>query len=239
MRRTLITSAAALALAGCHFGGKAESRDAGPDTSRSYDVGQFDRIEVAGPYEVAVTTGGATQVAASGGANLLDETDVMVKDGALVIRPKKRKGVRFNWRDDKARFAVNVAALRGAAIAGSGGVSVDKVTGDFEGEVAGSGSIGVGEMSGGRTSVEIAGSGEFTGSGKVDALDVEIAGSGDVNLAGLTAKTAAISIAGSGNVRANASETAEVNIMGSGDVELGGGAKCTVKKAGSGNVRCN
>ena len=239
MRRLLIASSAALALAGCHFGGRAESREAGPETSRTYQVGQFDRIEVMGPYDVAVTTGGATQVAASGGANLLDETEVTVEEGALVIRPKKRKGMRFHWKDGKARFAVNVAALRGAAIAGSGGVSVDKVAGDFEGEVAGSGSIGVGALSGGRTSIEIAGSGEFTGSGQVDALDVEIAGSGDVNLAGLTAKTADISIAGSGNVRANATSTAQVKIMGSGDVELGGGAKCTVKKAGSGNVRCH
>ena len=239
MRRALITSATALALASCTFGGRAETREAGPETSRNYQVGQFERIEVMGPYEVAVTTGGATQVAASGGANLLDETEVVVEDGALVIKPKKRKGVRFNWRDGKARFAVNVAALRGAAIAGSGDVSVDKVSGDFAGEVAGSGSIGIGALSGGRTSIEIAGSGEFTGSGQVDSLDVGIAGSGDVNLAGLTAKTADISIAGSGNVRANASDTAQVNIMGSGDVELGGGAKCTVKKAGSGNVRCS
>lgn len=239
MHRLLIASSAALALAGCHVGGRAETREAGPETGRNYQVGQFDRIEVMGPYEVAVTTGGATRVAASGGANLLDETDVLVEDGALVIRPKKRKGMRFNWRNGKAQFAINVEALRGAAIAGSGDVMVDKVVGDFSGEVAGSGSIGVAALSGGKTSIEIAGSGEFTGSGQVEALDVEIAGSGDVNLAGLSARTADISIAGSGNVRANASDTAEVKIMGSGDVELGGGAKCTVKKAGSGNVRCS
>ena len=239
MNRIVILSTAALALAGCHVGGKTESREAGPETSRNYQVGQFDRIAVAGPYDVAVTTGGETQVAASGGASLLEETDVLVEDGELIIRPKKHKGMRFHWKNGKAHFAVNVAALRGASIAGSGDVSVDKVDGDFEGDVAGSGSIGVAAIKGGKTSVNIAGSGEFTGSGSAEALDVDIAGSGDVNLAGLTAKTADISIAGSGNVRANATETAQVSIMGSGDVELGGGAKCTVKKAGSGNVRCN
>jgi hypothetical protein len=238
-RIAILSVTTALALAGCHAGGKTESRDAGPETSRTYQVGQFDRIAVAGPYDVAVTTGGDTQVAGSGGANLLEETEVLVEDGELVIRPKKHKGMRFHWNNGKARFAVNVAALRGASIAGSGDVSVDKVDGDFEGEVAGSGSIGVAAFNGGKTKVGIAGSGEFTGSGAVDALDVSIAGSGDVNLAGLTAKTADVSIAGSGNVRANATETAEVSIMGSGDVELGGGAKCNVKKAGSGNVRCH
>ncbi|WP_162888176.1 head GIN domain-containing protein [Sphingomonas mesophila] len=239
MRRLLFATAAMIAVAGCNVGGRAETRDAGPEVSRNYGVGGFDRIEVMGPYDVAVTTGGATRVAASGGANLLDETEVLVEKGALVIRPKKHKGMRFNWNDGKARFAINVEALRGAAIAGSGDVSVDKVAGDFDGEVAGSGSIGVGALSGGRTRVEIAGSGEFTAAGQVEALEVDIAGSGDVDMQGLKARTADISIAGSGNVRANASETAAVNIMGSGDVELGGGAKCTVKKAGSGNVRCN
>ena len=239
MKGIVLASTAALALAGCHFGGRAESRDAGPQTSRTYQVGQFDKIEVMGPYDVAVTTGGATNVAASGGANLLDETEVVVEDGALVIRPKKHKGKRFSWNGGKANFAVNVEALRGASIAGSGDVSVDKVDGDFESEVAGSGSIGVAAMNGGKAKVAIAGSGEVTAAGQVQELEVDIAGSGDVNLAALTAKTAEISIAGSGNVRANATETADVNIMGSGDVELGGGAKCNVSKAGSGNVRCH
>ena len=239
MIRNALLSTAALTLAACHVGGHTESRDAGPQTTREYSVGQFDRIEVAGPYDVAVTTGGATRVAGSGGANLLEETDVLVEDGALVIRPKKHKGVRFNWNHGKANFAVNVEALRGASIAGSGDVSIDKVSGDFESSVAGSGSIGVAAMSGGKSKVEIAGSGEVTASGAVDALDVSIAGSGDVNLGGLTAKTADISIAGSGNVRANATETADVSIMGSGDVDLGGGAKCKISKAGSGNVTCH
>ena len=77
-------------------------------------------------------------------SNLLDETDVVVEDGTLKIMPKKRKGIRFNWHDGKAVFTVNAAALHGAAIAGSGGVNVDKVAGDFEGDVAGSGDLKLG-----------------------------------------------------------------------------------------------
>lgn len=237
MRRLLLSSAALIMLAGCNAG-RAESRDVGPEVSRAYPVGAFERISVAGPYDVAVTSGGASRVTASGGADLLDETEVVVEDGALVIRPKKHRGMRFNWRGPDARFVVNVAALKGASISGSGDISVDKVNGDFTGKVAGSGSIGIGAMSGGTTDIDIAGSGEFTASGAVDAIDVDIAGSGDVDVPGLRARTATISIAGSGNVRAFASDTAEVKIMGSGDVDLAGGAKCSVKKMGSGDVRC-
>ena len=235
-----IASLAAVGLlaAGCHVGADAEDRDAGPEVSRSYQVGAFDRLEVAGPYDVNVVTGGQAGVSAKGGENLLAETEVIVEGNVLKIQPKKKKGIRWNWRNGKAVFTVNAAALRGASIAGSGGVSVDKVAGDFEGEVAGSGDLKVGQVAGGRVKFDIAGSGGVEAAGTADAVDISIAGSGDIDLGGLSSRNADVSIAGSGNVKANASDSANVSIMGSGDVEIKGGAKCTVSKAGSGDVRC-
>lgn len=231
-------AAAALLAGACHVGADAEERDAGPEVSRTYQVGAFDKIAVAGPYEVSVVTGGQPGVSAKGGQNLLEETEVVVEDGTLKIKPKKRKGVRFNWRNGKAVFTVNAAAIHGAAIAGSGGIHVDKVAGDFEGDVAGSGDLRIGAVAGGKVKLAIAGSGDVEVSGKADSVELSIAGSGDIRTAGLATRTAEISIAGSGNVEANASESADVSIMGSGDVRVQGGAKCTVSKAGSGNVVC-
>jgi len=231
-------AAIGLLAAGCHVGADAEDREAGAEVSRSYQVGAFDRLEVAGPYEVNVVTGGQSGVTAKGGENLLAETEVIVENNVLKIQPRKKNGVRWNWRNGKAVFTVNAASLHGASLAGSGGVTVDKVAGDFEGEVAGSGGLKVGQIAGGNVKFDIAGSGAVEAAGKADAVDISIAGSGDINLGGLASRTTAVSIAGSGNVRANASESANVSIMGSGDVDISGGAKCKVSKAGSGNVRC-
>jgi hypothetical protein len=233
----LATTAIALFATGCHAY-REENREAGPTTTRTYQVGAFDKIEVAGPYEVKVVTGGQPSVSASGGANLLDETEVVVDGDTLEIKPRKQRGIRWHWSGGKAQFTVNVAALRGAAIAGSGGISVDKVAGDFEGDVAGSGDLNLASVNGGKIKLAIAGSGGVKAAGKADSVDISIAGSGDVDAKGLASRTAEVSIAGSGNVTANASETADVSIMGSGDVDLTGGAKCKVSKAGSGNVRC-
>lgn len=240
MRRFLIpaSTAIALAAAGCHVSADAEDRDAGPKVDRSYQVAAFSKIAVAGPYEVKVVTGGAPGVSARGGENLLNETEVVVDGDTLEIRPKKRKGFHWNWNNGIAEFTVNAAALRAAAIAGSGGITVDKINGDFEGDVAGSGDLRLPAVTGGKIKLAIAGSGEVHAAGKADSVEVSIAGSGDVDARDLAARTADVSIAGSGNVAANASETADVSIMGSGDVDLTGGAKCTVSKAGSGNVHC-
>lgn len=219
-------------------GAGAKDRDAGPEVTRNYQVGAFDKVAVAGPYEVNVVTGGKGGVTARGGQHLLDETEVVVDGDTLEIRPKKKSGMRWSWGGGKAVFTVNAAALRGVAIAGSGGVTVDKVAGDFEGDVAGSGDLRIGQMEGGKATFAIAGSGDIEVAGKADAVELSIAGSGDIRAAGLTARTAEVTIMGSGNVAANASESAEVSMAGSGNVDISGGAKCSVSKAGSGNVNC-
>jgi hypothetical protein len=236
--RFAYVAAVALLAGACHVGADAEERDPGPEVTRNYQVGAFDKIAVAGPYDVNVVTGSQGAVSAKGGENLLEETEVVVEDGTLKIKPKKRKGIRWNWRSGKAVFTVNAAAIRGAAIAGSGGINVDKVAGDFDGDVAGSGDLKIGQVAGGKIKLAIAGSGDVEAAGKADSVELSIAGSGDMRTGGLATRTADVSIAGSGNVEANASETADVSIMGSGDVRIQGGAKCSISKAGSGNVVC-
>jgi len=238
---TFAIAASALLAGGCHFSDHAEARDAGPTVDRTYQVGSFDRIAVAGPYEVTVKTGGQPGVTAHGGEAILAETDIIVENGELKIIPKKKNGIRWNWgRDGKVRVEVSAPSLREATIAGSGGIQVDRVAGgDFEGTVAGSGNLGIAQMDAGKAEFSVAGSGNVRASGTARALDLSIAGSGDVDLSELTATDASVSIAGSGNVRARATGTADVSIMGSGDVELTGGAKCDVSKHGSGNVRCS
>ena len=239
IRTATLTVAAALAVSACHVGADAEERDPGSTVSRNYQLGAFDKIEVAGPYEVTIATGGAPGASATGGDKLLDETEVVVDGDTLKIRPKKKSGIRWLWgKRGKAQFTVTTAVLRGAEIAGSGKVAVDKVIGDFKGGVAGSGNLQLAAVNGGAVEFEIAGSGKIGASGKAQSTKVDIAGSGDVDASGLAAKTAAVSIAGSGNVRASASDTAKVDIAGSGNVKISGGAKCDVSKAGSGNVTC-
>ena len=236
--RIASVTAVALLAGACHVGADAEDRDPGPEVTRNYQVGAFDKVAVAGPYEVNVVTGGQGGVSAKGGENLLEETEVVVENGTLKIKPRKKRGISWNWRGGKAVFTVNAAAIRGAAIAGSGGINVDKVAGDFEGDVAGSGDLKVGAIAGGNVKLAIAGSGDVEAAGKADSIELSIAGSGDIRAGGLTSRTADVSIAGSGNIDANASESADISIMGSGDVNIKGGARCSISKAGSGNVVC-
>ena len=229
---------AAAAVAGC---GRSNAETGGATVQRQYQVGGFQSIEVAGPYEVEVVTGDAVSVSASGPEKLIDRLVVEVKGDRLYIHPQKES--RFQWGKSRgsARVQVTAPALRGAAIAGSGGITIDRVSGDsFDGSIAGSGDLRVQTLDVQSLKLSIAGSGDLQArSGQARNAQYSIAGSGGIDTSAVRAETASISIAGSGSVNGQATRTADVSIMGSGDVTLTGGAKCTVSKMGSGEARCS
>jgi hypothetical protein len=235
---SIIAVSAALAAAGC---GRLHAEDGGPSVDRNYQVGAFQSIEVAGPYEVEVRTGGAPSVSASGPDKLIERLVVEVKGDRLLIHPRKQNG--FNWSGSRGTAKVQVTApmLRAAAIAGSGGLMVDRITGDrFEGSIAGSGDLRLQTVEVQSLKLSIGGSGSVeAGRGRARNADYSIAGSGGIDARAMRADTASISIAGSGSVNGQATGSADVSIMGSGDVSLTGGARCNVSKMGSGEVRCS
>ena len=241
MREAILTGVAlaAMAATGCS---QSRGESPGPATTRNYQVAGFERIEVGGPYEVTVTTGGAPSVRAEGGERAIERMIVEVENGTLKIYTKKRT-MNFGWSNHSGtvHLMVTVPRLTGAEIGGSGTINVDKVAGDmFEAGVAGSGELSLGQVDVKRFKAGIAGSGEINaGQGRAGAVEYEIAGSGDIEAGGLVAEVAKVSIAGSGEVTANATGSASVDIAGSGDVHMTGGAKCTVSKAGSGDVHCS
>jgi hypothetical protein len=225
-----------LMLGACSVGEAGES----PRASRDFAVGAFDRISLSGSPNVVVTVGGAPSVRAEGDSELLEKLEIKVEDGVLRIG-YKRGNWSFGWRKDHAPVTIHVSApaIRGAEVAGSGDMRIDKVEGgDFAGDIAGSGEIQLASLRARNASFSIAGSGGVTASGTAETAEFEIAGSGDVRAGGLQVRSAKVSIAGSGNVETRATESANVEIMGSGDVVVTGGAKCSVSKMGSGDVRC-
>ena len=228
-----------LLLAAC--GANAQDKGAsGQAGRRDFQVGAFDRVELAGSQNVIVKVGGAPSAYAEGDTGLLERLEVKVENGVLRIGQKKGKW-SFGWSKDHAPITVHVSApsLKGAEVAGSGDMKIDTVQGDeFAASIAGSGELEVASLRAKSTSFSIAGSGGVSAAGAAETTDISIAGSGDVRVGGLEVKRAKVSIAGSGNVEARAMETADISIMGSGDAVIAGTAKCNVSKMGSGDARC-
>jgi Putative auto-transporter adhesin, head GIN domain len=239
MREPMIL-ASLLVLAACGAKAHEQGGPSGHAGRRDFQVGGFDRVELAGSHNVVVTVGGAPSAYAEGDTGLLERLEVKVENGVLRIGQKKGSW-SFGWSKNHGAVTVHVTApsLRGAEVAGSGDMRIDKVQADaFAASIAGSGELELGSLTANSASFSIAGSGGVSASGTAESGDYSIAGSGDVRASGLQVKRARVSIAGSGNVEAKAMETADISIMGSGDAIISGPARCKVSKMGSGDARC-
>jgi hypothetical protein len=242
MRKAIVIGivAAAAASAGC---ARAHGESGGPTVERSYPVGGFERIDVAGSYDVQVHTGAAPSVHAKGPEKDLERLVIEIKGDRLLIHSREDHGMfHLGWRSHgKISINVTVPQLSGADLAGSGDLRIDNVRGDhFAGNLAGSGGLSLDNVEVKALDFSVAGSGSVQGAkGSAQNVSLNIAGSGDIDAKGIVSQTASVSIAGSGNVAAHATNTASVSVMGSGDVDLTGGAKCEISKLGSGDVRCS
>jgi len=136
---TLAAASAALAACGIH-----RAENAGPDTNRAFPVGNFTSIEVAGPYQVYVHTGGAPGVTVKGPQNILDHMVVEV-DGSKLEIHSKNSGLwgGIHWSSHSpVTVEVVTPALDGATIAGSGDVTAQS-SGTAELRIMGSGDVTV------------------------------------------------------------------------------------------------
>src|SRR5438270_13642464 len=123
MRTCLIAAiAASVALGGCQV----RAEGGGSTVTRNFQIGNFQQIDVAGPYEVEVRTCGNPGVSARGSEKLLERTVAEVQGVKLIIHPEQHSGwFNFGWHDrGKANFTVTVPQLSCATIAGRADIHV-------------------------------------------------------------------------------------------------------------------
>jgi hypothetical protein len=244
MRRPSLLAAAATLLftAACSVANGFEAdrtpiQPSGASGQRAFDAAGFDRVELAGPFDVIVTVGGAHAVRAEGDTGIMEHLDIRSESGRLRIGLKD--GYSYSGGRSQVTIYVTTPALVAADVAGSGDMKVSPFrTASFAGSVAGSGNLLLERLDAESASFDVAGSGDVRGSGSAREARAEIAGSGNIRLAGLQANRAHVSVVGSGSADVRATADATVEIVGSGNVAVEGGARCAVSKVGSGNVRC-
>lgn len=257
MRKKVMTAAAAAALfaAGAH----AKGRDAGPPDKRTVAPGEFDRIAVAGPFVVRVQTGQATAISLSGPRTMLDDTELVVRDGQLIIGWQEGASWSRNG-DHGVDIDIMVPTLREAMMAGAGSIAIDRIGGDsfaarllssggitiqeldaqqVRAQLAGSGSLAIDRIDAKTVEVDSVGAGGMRAIGRAGDATLRLTGSGSFDNPDFVVDHATIVLGGAGRIRAAVKTTADITAAGSGTIGLTGGAKCTISKLGPGEVVCN
>lgn len=207
---------------------------------RRYAIQDFDRVQIFGPFNVAIQTGRATSVAATGDAQALDSVSVVSSGGVLTIQTLTK--ARSAWKDDPhaaARLVVVLPQLKGVRLLGSGTVTAAEMRGIAnEISLSGSGQISVAKLTSDKATIFLSGSGRITIAGTAKSASANISGSGDLDALQLNTSDLKIVSATSGAVRAKALRTADVKQNGAGEVRIAGRPSCIVDNPGTGTTRC-
>ncbi len=203
-------------------------------TDRS--VSNFDKIGIAGSFDVQLNKGNEGEISIQADENLMEYIITEVKDGQLKIKPKKG----YQLKSTKTiQITVSFNDIEEVSLAGSGDVSTSDAinASDLKLNLAGSGDMNL-KVSTKNLICKIAGSGNISLNGITDEFSCSIAGSGNLNGYDLKATVASAKIAGSGNIKVNAVSEIHAKIAGSGNVYYTGNPDVEKSNtAGSGSLK--
>jgi hypothetical protein len=207
---------------------------------RRYSITDFDRVQVDGPYEVVLTTGGPSSARASGAQPAIDAVTVEVSGGILRIRANRSAwGGYPGQATGTARIYASTRDLKAAIVRGSGSLAIDKVRGlRVDLTLAGNGKLSVAAVAADVLNVGVVGAGRMTLAGAAKQFRAAVEGSGDLDAATLKVDDAQLTSDTAGSVAFEARRSAKVKALGTGEVNITGAADCTVEASGAGSVRC-
>lgn len=199
-------------------------------------VSDFDKISIAGNFEVELVKGNEGEITITSDENIIEYIKTEVENGKLKIAPKDR----YNLRPTSGiKMIVTFEDFEKIALAGSGSVVSDNTIkgSELKLSLAGSGTIDL-KIDNTNTNTSVAGSGKLKLAGNTSNLKVSVAGSGDLKALELKASIVKVSIAGSGDVKVHAEDEIHASIAGSGDVVYSGNPKVEKSsKIGSGSFK--
>jgi len=191
----------ALALSGC-IG--VLHGDSGPMTSQTVSETGYTKIDLRGSADLVVEIGPADSITIDGNEDRVENVDISVEDGVLVIR-EDGDGL-FGHSNGKLKITVTAPSITSVTLSGSGDIEITGAHGES-------------------FAVAIDGSGDIDVSGEVDSASFTVRGSGDIMAKGLKAKDVTVSISGSGDADVFATDSIDALIRGSGDITYFGGAE--------------
>ncbi|MFT3796409.1 head GIN domain-containing protein [Flavobacterium sp.] len=206
-------------------------------TTKTVTTSAYDKVSVAGFYDVNLVSGKEGSITVEGESNLIDHITIAVEGGTLKIATEKGKSLSTS-HGKSIIVTVPFESLEGVSLAGSGDVrtkSPIKAT-HFQTTLTGSGDINL-DVDAKSIEANVTGSGDMVLKGSADTFNCELTGSGDLTAYDLKSGSVKTSVTGSGDCKVFCSNALEARVSGSGDIQYKGDPKTKdTKVSGSGSI---
>ncbi len=158
----------------------------GEQITRTFDLEDFQSVDVEGLWQVNLTQGDEWHVEVSHSEDLDDDVNIYVRGDRLVLTRRSSGGWRW-WRRTETRLSAEIVMpeLSGLDLAGANKLELSGFAGD-------------------QLRVEVAGANQVQGrDGRYDNLELSVAGASDIDLGGIVVTTAKVDLAGALKVTLN------------------------------------
>ncbi|MFD0861647.1 head GIN domain-containing protein [Sungkyunkwania multivorans] len=237
---TLFIGLLTISAANAQWWGGKKIKGNGKVVTETRNVGSYDKVAVAGSFDVELVAGNEGKLTLKGEENLLEYIVTEVDGDKLKIKTEKGINIQPS-RNTVLLITVPFKDISMVSLAGSGDVvGKSRIKADnFKTSLSGSGDVSL-EVDANEVKANLAGSGDIELSGTANSVDISLAGSGDIDAYGLKSKTAEVSVSGSGDVNVYCSEAIKARVVGSGDISYRGNPeKQDTKAVGSGDISSN
>ncbi|MEC4003195.1 head GIN domain-containing protein [Flavobacterium sp. SUN052] len=200
----------------------------------------YEKISVAGSFDVKLVAGKEGTIAIKGDENLLEYIKTEINNNTLSVSFEKGKSIQYDY-NSSIEITIPIETINQLTFSGSGNLSTTESINseDLVVLISGSGNV---KFESTTTNLKItkSGSGNLNSKGKTTNLEIISSGSGNANLSDLIALNAVATQSGSGNIKLNCTASLKATTIGSGNINYQGKPeKIDKNSTGSGSITGN
>ncbi len=165
---------------------------------RSYDVEDFTRLDIGGPYYVTLKRGSNPQVELSGDSRIIDYTTVKIEGRELIVKFENR-----NWRwgnSERVDVTITFEELESLDVGGACNLRTEDAieAGSFDMDISGASDVEL-ELEARDLRVDVSGASSLELSGEVTEQDVDLSGASSYKARDFVTRECYIEASGASN----------------------------------------
>jgi hypothetical protein len=203
--------------------------------TQSYDVRNFDGIDVSSGIQVSFETGVARSVIVENKDSDFSDIIVEVDDGDLILKRPRKLG----WSGKRTPYKVTVGVKTLSDIEASSGAYVTGggMSGDVDIDVSSGAKVVVAGVNAGEVELESSSGSNVEVSGSCTEVDAEASSGASIDASNLQCTALIADVSSGASIRAYATDRVEADASSGGSVTVAGGAtNVTIDKSSGGSV---
>ena len=206
------------------------------EETRTFNVSNFDKLDLGSAFTIHVTRGSGYKVTASGRGDDLDDLEAKVISNKLQVRYKDKLG----WNRNRQRVTVTITLPDLKSVSFSGASKSD-VTGfrnlkELGVDISGASTSTI-EVDAERVMVDLSGASNVTLTGQAKRLDGEVSGATTLKAYDLKVSSAKVDLSGASTARMNVSDRLDADASGASSLTYRGSASIRSNTSGASSIK--